>query len=433
MCTIRTFLRVVHAREMSKRACMTRKVGPSQRDSYIDISRFENLTPEMLSRILRDLTLGKTVDWSDLVDRMIDRDDQVLSTYETRLSVISASELLIEMPEHVAPERMAAAKLAHALVTHCFSLIEGLSQVAYESLDAIARGYAVHEIEWMDEDGIMRPKALHWISPRRFSYDPKTWKLCLSDPGGDKPYQDPGEPLDTWPDRFLVHEVRGIPGYPRGGVFRSIAWTFMIKAWAMSFWLQGAETYAWPLKSIRLPRGADADVRAKGLQMLDDITVNHSVVLEGDDAKIELIESTVKDGGTWRDLVARCDLSIATAMLGMTDMIAPTRVGAYAAVEQRKGGTLDARIARDERSLSSSWTHCLVRAIVEHNLHLFDGVMPPLPKARWAIPSAEEVIPAHVLPFATIDEVRASAGLPALPNGQGLALAGPTAQTSQAR
>lgn len=396
---------------------------PSRADSQISHARWESLTPELLSSVLARLHRGELRDWSDLCDRMLLRDTQILATYETRLSVISASDIVVERPALTGDSAIdAASTVATALVEHALSRITSLPRHVHESLDAIGRGVAVHEIEWGDVDGADLPVALHWLHTRRFAYD-RDWQLCLSDRGGKYQPERPGTPLSKWPDRFLTHEPRTVPGYPNGGVFRPVSWMFLFKAWCQSFWLQGAESFAWPLRIAKVPRGADAGVREAAREFLDTLSVNHSAVVEGETA-LEYVESTVKDGGTWRELVQACDAAISTAILGMTDLTSPTRIGAYAAVETRKGATVDARIAKDERALATSWTDGLVRPIVERNTHLWGGIDVPLPRIRWAIPSSEREIPAHVVPYVTVDELRASIGLAPLPGGAGQRLVG---------
>lgn len=402
---------------------MARIAKPSQRDSRISQTRFETLTPELLSHVLNELAIGNLTDWSDLCDRMVTRDTQIASAYETRLSVISASDLLVEENEHATDRAMA--RLAKVVIEMALDRIPSRQERVYESLDGVGRGASAHEIEWEEVDGMMLPKALHHVPLRRLAYDTNVWKLCLADAGGDKAYQFPGKPLEDYTDRFLIHEPRPIPGYPTGGIMRPVAWSFMFKAWCVSFWLQGAESFAWPAKIGRVSRNADDAVREAMRAALEELTVNHSAIIEGElgNASIEFLESTVKDGGTWRDLVSVINADISTAILGMTDLSSPTRVGAYAAVETRKGATIDARIAKDERALSSSWKRGLFEPILRRNLHLFDGVMPPVPSPRWAIPSTEKVIPPQAFPYVTVDEIRASMGMPPLPNGAGQVLA----------
>jgi phage gp29-like protein len=59
-------------------------------------TRFAAIQPEQLATIQTDLERGRLVDWADLVDRMIQRDADILAVYESRLSVISGAELVVE-------------------------------------------------------------------------------------------------------------------------------------------------------------------------------------------------------------------------------------------------------------------------------------------------------------------------------------------------
>ena len=369
-------------------------------------TRFAAIQPEQLATIQTDLERGRLVDWADLVDRMIQRDADILAVYESRLSVISGAELVVEPGIPTGdPTRDAQAAPAAAWVDSWLRAMP-VSQYAHESLDGIGRGLALHEIGWADTDWGLVPTALHWIHMRRLCYGPD-WQPRICDLGGDMPYSSTGYELE--PDRFLVHEPRALPGYPTGGVMRPVMWLFLIKSWALQFWTAGAESFAWPLKVARMTRASDDAARARAKLFLEELSQDHAGVLD-EGVELQFLETTVKDGNVWAALISECNRGIAKALLGMTDLAEPTRVGAYAAVETRKGATVDARVLKDERALAMSWERCLVEPAIRLNADRFGGVAPPIPRLRWSIAAKRTPIDQISVLAMKVDEVRTASG-----------------------
>ena len=381
-------------------------------------TRYAQIQPEQLAQIQSDLERGKLTDWADLVDRMIQRDPDILATYESRLSVISGAEVVVEPGVPTGDPTCDAASEACARWVDSWLRALPVSQYAHESLDGIGRGLAVHEILWSATDAGLVPVGLQWLHLRRFCYS-KDWRPRIMDLGGDLPVSTAGYELE--PDRFVCHEPRALPGYPTGGVFRAVMWLYLIKSWAMQFWTAGAESFAWPLRVATVPRSSDASARQTARDFLEDLSQDHAGVLD-EGMSLQLLETTVKDGNVWQNLVTECNRGIAKALLGMTDLAEPTRVGAYAAVETRKGATVDARVLKDERALATTWQRDLVEPAVRLNADLWGGVIPPIPRLRWSIAAKRQALDPVGVMSMTVDEVRASMGREPLGDARGALL-----------
>lgn len=370
--------------------------------------RLSALGPERLASILDRAEDGYMDEWADLCDRMVEVDADARASYETRLAAIAGARMFFEPGTPTGDaERDRHSASAVAFVERAINGIVGLEVAVQESLDGIGKGLAAHEIEWVWDGHAVVPKALAWVHARRFRWDRDTWELRLVDNGERALAQ--GEPLQK--DGWIIHTPKTVAGYPtRIGVMRAVAWPYLFRRWAMQFWVTGAESYAWPFLWAEVPRGATSDVRAEALAGLETMSVERRGVAEAGTA-FRILETTVKDGGTWDSLFRALGGEIKKAILGMTDLNEPSRIGAYAAVEIRRGTTVDARIAMDERALSTSWTQQMIEPLLRFNTHLFGGVVPPISRIRWAVAAQRKEIPAHLLPFATEDEIRASIDL----------------------
>lgn len=346
---------------------------------------------------------------------MVQIDADVRASYETRLAAVSGSRVTVQPGTPTGdPTRDSYAAAAARLVERQLSDLD-VAQAAHESLDGIGKGFAAHQIDWQWRDETWVAAGLEWIHQRRFKWS-RDWRLLLVDDGDG--YDATGEPLAD--DLWVVHSPKTIAGYPGVvGVLRSVCWPYLLKRWGQQFWVQGAETFAWPFLFAKVPRNAPAEVRARALEGLEQLSADHRAVIE-DPSAFELVETTVKDGGTWRDLHAAMQTQIVIAILGMSDAQQASRVGAYAAVETRAGMTVDARIAMDERALAATWRAQLVERIVRLNAHRFGGVIPPVPHVRWSVASTRREIPPHLMPVVRVNELRASLDLPPVAGGDRL-------------
>lgn len=397
----------------------TRRIAlPTIRDQRELSAKFAEFTPAKLGTIIRETERGLVENWADLCDRMV-VDAAVKADYESRLAAVSASRRVVEPGRTGDPTRDRYAEDARSFVEQVLDDVPGFDDVVQDLLDGIGKGLGVAEIDWQYVAGTWIPANIWWVHTRRFRYS-RTWEPMLVDTG-DELHAD-GIPLE--PGKFIVHQPKTVAGYPMlTGVMRSVAWPHLFKRWCQQFWLNGAERFAWPFIWAKVPRNAPPEVRAKALQAAEKLSADHAAVLE-DGGAFELLESTVKDGGTWRDFHGAMNAEIAKAIRGMTDATEPGKVGAYGAVESRKGMTVDARIALDERQLASAVRRDLVTHLVWFNRHRWNGVFAPVPHVRWMIANKRQEIPAQVLPVARNNEVRATVDLPPLQGPEGDALFG---------
>lgn len=369
----------------------SRIARPTRRDSRALTSRFAQLTPEKLAAVLRNADIGRTEDWADLCDRMVQIDAEVRAAIVTRYAAISGSRWEVEPGTPTGdPERDRWSGDAVELVArqlsemHCEDPIlggsGGFDQMTHDALDGIGKGFSALEIDWQWIDETWVAAELTWIHQRRFRFS-DTWELLLVDDG--ETLHTPGVPLER--DRWVVHMPRDLSGYPgQTGALRPVAWPYLFKRWGQQFWVSGAEAFSWPFLFAKVPRDAPLEVRQKALLGLEQLSADHRAVIE-DPTAFELLETTVKDGGTWKDLHNAMNAEIVVALLGMTDATQASRVGAYAAVETRKGMNVDARIAHDERGVRETMTTQLAARILRFNQHRFGGKLPPTPRVRRVV------------------------------------------------
>jgi len=383
------------------------------------------LGPENLSSILSEVGRGDIKRWANLCDRMVQLDGEIRADYVTRLAAVGAARW--EMEPGPPTGDAAADAYAEQAMRFCEDQMRGLDDLsvyAMELLDAVGVSIAVSEIDYRwtgSHFGIERLRNVHQ-SRLRFGPD---WSPRLVDFGGKRDLA--GVPLAAYPGKFVVHQPREVATHPSmGGVLRACAWPYLFKRWATQFWVQGAERFAWPNVLGTVPRNTPEAARQKLQSTLESWTSEHVAVLdEGTVAK--MIESTVKDAGTWRDLIAHLNGEFGKAILGSVDQSAPSEIGAWKAVESRKATTVDSRQAMDEMQLASTWRRDVLTWLCRYNAHLFGGHVPPVPRMRWIISEDRREIPSHIIDkgIVTRDQVLRSIGLdPVGPENGGRVLVG---------
>lgn len=358
----------------------SRIAKPSRRDQQDLSGRFAQFTPASLGAILRQTERGEIRDWADLCDRMA-IDAEVKASIESRLAAISGSRWTIEAALTGDPARDRYSDDAAAFADRVLRNIPDFEQCVQDLLVGIGNGLGVAEIDWRYEGGTWLPFP-SWVHTRRFRFSPE-WEPRIVDTGDALHVQG----LELEPGKWIVHSPRPIAGYPTmTGAMRTVCWPYLFKRWCQQFWLQGAERFAWPFMFATVPRDAGPEVRAKALDGLEKLSADHAAVTEDGNA-FTLLESTVKDAGTWQQFHTAMNAEIAKGILGMSDATAPGKIGAYGAVESRKGISVDPRQALDERSIAGTIRRDLTHWVLYYNRHLFGGVMPPVPHIRWEIAS----------------------------------------------
>jgi len=391
-------------------------------------SRLASLQPGELSAILSRAESGDVRDFADLCDRMTSFDGHIRANYGTRIAQVGGAAWDITPGESSDPARQAVAEDGARFAARALGDLDVFEQASVDLLDGIGVGWAVVEIDWGTVEGAEVPVDLRWLHPRRFTFGSQ-WEIRLTDTGWASDYQ--GIPLSDYPDKFIVHKPRLRGAYPgTAGVLRACAWPYLFRRWTTEFALRGFEKFAWPTLVAKVQRGAGEEVRAAMKDALRDAANDHYLVTEVDQS-VEMLETLVKDAGSYGSLDESLKAEIAKAILGSTDQSEPIKVGAWKSVESRKGTTVDSRAAIDEYQLRRTVRGQLLEPMMRFNAALFGGVVPPTPEIRWQISGTRSPIsqPAITAGAVTLDELREREGLPRWGGERGARIAGQTDAT----
>ena len=251
-----------------------------------------------------------------------------------------------------------------------------------------------------------------WNHSSRFLFA-DDWKLKLRDDG----VRTDSNGIDLTPDKWVVHIPQSIGGYPtQTGLFWAVAWPYLMKTWGEPWWMDGMEKFSWPAIKASTGQDTSKETREATQEALDRWTSGLSLIVTSE-TDVSYLETGAKDSGTWKSFVDAKNKDIRTAILGMTDASEPGRNGAFAAVEVRNNATVHPRMRLDALGLASTYKTQIFGPLRKYNSR-FAGAQ--LPVITWNIASERSEIPAHLIAagVVTVNELRASIGLPPVPGGE---------------
>ena len=181
------------------------------------------LTPGKLRRILADAEQGNIVEQHALFADMEDRCEHLACEIGKRKRALLTLEWDIIPGSDDARAREVAEKV-RAMV----DMMPGVEDMLLDMADAIGHGFAALELEWGMVDG--------WHIPQALTFRPQSWFQCLwTDRNRLRLRDGSAEGAELWPCGWLVHTHKSKSGWlPRAGLFRTVAWAYLIRAYALN-------------------------------------------------------------------------------------------------------------------------------------------------------------------------------------------------------
>ena len=388
-----------------------RKTRVGSREMGSRSAQLASMEPSTLVSVLSRAARGDTRDYADLCDRMVWFDGNIRANLETRIAMVGAAQWEITPGKSRDPARQAVAAEGARFAEDVLRDLDVFEAALMQLLGAIGVGWSVCEKVWDRRDGADVLVDLAWLHPRRFRFGTGTsssgdaWELLLVDDG--ETWSSAGVPLD--PERFVVHTPSIGGAYPGvAGVLRSCAWPYLFRRWTTQFWVRGVEKFAWPTLVGKVLRGAGDEVRAQMKAALRDAANDHYLVTEVEQ-EVSMLETLVKDAGSFAALDEALKAEISKAILGSTDQTEPVKIGAWKAVESRKGTTVDSRVAVDAYGIERTVRGQILEPLMRYNGHLFGGVIPATPEFTARVSGTRQEVNATEL--GALVELARSAGM----------------------
>ena len=207
------------------------------------------IDPVRLAGIIKAADNGSTQEWMILAEEIEELFPHYASVLSKRRRQVAQLPITIEDAD-ATPEAK-----KHGDLVRAWLKTNTLQHAMFHVLDAIGKGYSVHEIVWKTEPGRVVPERLFY-RPQRFfevSWEDGNTIWLRSENGFE----------DLVPHKFLLHLHPNKSGnVVRGGLTRAVAFLWMYSSYTLKDWALFVQAYGLPVRLGRYgPEASDTDKR----------------------------------------------------------------------------------------------------------------------------------------------------------------------------
>lgn len=276
------------------------------RDRWSDYPS-QGLTPERLAAIFKAADAGDVRRQAELFEEMEEKDAHLFSQFQTRKLAVQGLEY------EITPDGTEA--LAQKTADFCIEMLWALTDwddYVLDFLDALPKGYSMHELRWSVSGSENRVTGLRWIHPKKITFWNSLTPRILTE-------EESVRGIDPPPFKFAYHRAKARSGYDtRAGIMRVCAWMYLFKNYDLKDWVAFAEVYGMPLRIGKYEQGASADDKKALIAAIRSLGSDAAGIISKS-TEIEFIEAQ-KSGSLniYETLAHFCDAQMSKAILGQT-------------------------------------------------------------------------------------------------------------------
>ncbi|WP_164561683.1 DUF935 domain-containing protein [Nitratidesulfovibrio vulgaris] len=267
----------------------------------------DGLTPARLRSILQAADDGDILRQHLLFADMEDRCDHLAAELSKR------KRALLTLDWEILPGRAADAKAQRVAdaVREQFDALANIEDLMLDMADGIGHGFAALEIQWGREGRTHLPQAFH--------FRPQAWFQTAPEDRNTLRLRDgTAQGATLQPFGWVLHTHRSRSGWlPRAGLFRVLAWSYLIRAYALAANASYVEVHGLPFRLGKYPQGSNEEDKAALRRALQCLGRDASgIIPQGMDIIFQTPANSTHDHfGT---LMARCEQGMSKAILGGT-------------------------------------------------------------------------------------------------------------------
>lgn len=264
------------------------------------------LTPARLRHILADAEQGNIMEQHTLFADMEDRCEHLACEIGKR------KRALLTLDWDIIPgsDDAKARKIAEQ-VRAMVDMLPSVEDMIMDLADAIGHGFAALEIQWGLENG--------WHIPTALVFRPQSWFQCLWTDRNQLRLRDGSAcGAELWPCGWIVHTHKSKSGWlPRSGLFRVVAWAYLIRAYALNANIAYTQIHGLPLRLGKYPPGSTEEDKKALLHALRCLGQDAAgIIPAGMEVLFQTPTTTTQDIPGM--LVTRCEQGMSKAILGGT-------------------------------------------------------------------------------------------------------------------
>ncbi len=356
----------------------TREIAVAQLRDRWSTYPSKGLTPGRLAEILAQADAGEVLRQAELFEEMEEKDAHLASQFSIRKQAVTGVEY------EILPNK--ADRKGEEVATFCAEALErlpNLDENLEDALDALAKGYSLHEILWETSSGQSMVRGLDWIHPKKLTF----WNSLIPRVFTE---EEPINGAELQPFKWVYHRHKARSGYDtRAGIMRTCTWMYLFKNYTIKDWVTFSETYGQPLRIGKYsPSASEPDkeallmaVRAIGVEAAGIISKN---------TEIEFIEAARTSSlNIYEALANFCDAQMSKAILGQTltsEAGGSKGQGSKALGKVHNEVRLDL-VRHDAKALAKTLTQQLLVPLVGFNF----GWDRPVPQFRFQVQEPEDL------------------------------------------
>lgn len=207
------------------------------------------MDPQRLGAVLRAADSGSSQEWMILAEEI----EELFPHYYAVLS--KRKRQVVQLPITVTAAETSSEAERHADFVREFLETKALQRALFDVVDAIGKGFSVHEIIWDTAAGRVRPA--------EFSYRPQRFFELSWQDGETLWLRSERGFLDLAPHKFLLHRHLSKSGLVvRGGLTRAVAFVWMYASYTARDWALFCQGYGLPMRLGRYgPEASETDKR----------------------------------------------------------------------------------------------------------------------------------------------------------------------------
>ena len=239
------------------------------------------LTPARIGAIMAQADQGDSLSWQILAEYIEQRDLHYLGVLNTRKRVVS------QLPITVTPASDDPKHVEHANFVRSWVERGILRRALFDMMDAMAKGFSVHEMDWHCEAGNFYPEKLTFRPQRWFdvSYEDGETILIRDDEGAPAKSRVPDGIVqigfkDMAATKFVVHRHPSWSGLTiQSGLTRACVWAIMFKLFTNRDWALFVQNYGLPMRLGTYGPNASEQDRNVMFRALTDIAGNCAAMI----------------------------------------------------------------------------------------------------------------------------------------------------------
>mgnify|MGYP000845827829 FL=1 len=267
------------------------------------------ITPQKMRALFEDAENGDIRAQHELFADIEERDSDIAANMGTRKRALLTLNWRVAPPRNATPEEEKLSDQAYEMMDS----LPTLEDLIMDLMDAVGHGFSALEVEWVFSDGL--------YLPRNFIHRPQSWFKWDKDDGLLLRTRENPEGEALWPLGWVVHtqKSRSVQ-QARNGLFRTLAWLYMFKHYAVHDFAEFLELYGMPIRIGKYGAGATQKEKNTLLRAVAEIGHNAAGIMpEGMEIELHNAASgTTATSNPFLQMADWCEKSAARLILGQT-------------------------------------------------------------------------------------------------------------------